>query len=66
MTCPCNRYLNAGRMTNYEMGPLRLAKEWRRVDGKRLRWIYPWSSLADEFHPRSQEEWDKYQEGNQS
>ncbi len=46
------RLLAAGRATNWEMGGLRKQQVWRDT-----RWTYPWSSLADVFHPRSAQEY---------
>jgi hypothetical protein len=52
-----HRFVARGRLTNYEMKDLR-----EQHVGRDRTWIYPWSSLADTFHPHSLEEWDAREE----
>jgi hypothetical protein len=54
------RFINKGRITNYEIEPLRLTPPPRRA-----RWRYLWSTLADRQHPHSQEDWDQMMDDNE-
>lgn len=49
------RFLNPGRLTNYEMGGLRAEGVWRR----QTRWSYMWASVSHPWHPISQEHWQQ-------
>ncbi|MBI4001913.1 MAG: hypothetical protein HY348_09025 [Nitrospira defluvii] len=52
----CRRFTNAGRATNWEMGLLREGRIWRGV-----RWVFPWSTMSDRFHPRSADEYQGHE-----
>lgn len=49
------RFLAPGKASNWEMSGLRENNVWRET-----RWIMPWSSLSDEFHPNSAEEYQAW------
>jgi hypothetical protein len=47
-----HRFYAPGRMSNWEMAWLRQHRVWRST-----RWIMPWSSLSEGYHPASQQDW---------
>ena len=54
--CPAQRYMSAGRVTQYEIDEIDPAqrKGWRNV----------WCSLSDEFHPTSELDWKLNHDGD--
>lgn len=54
-----HRFMALGRASNWEMSGLRQDGWWRDT-----RWNYPWSSLADIFHPQSKHDFLHHKEGD--
>lgn len=52
-----HRFTQRGTITNYEMTPLRA-----EILPRRTRWMFLWGTLSETFHPRSLQEWRRYQE----
>ena len=55
------RFVAPGIATNWEMFGLREGGHWRDT-----RWIFPWRSLAEPFHPRSAQEYRAHIESRDS
>lgn len=65
MKVQCGRMINAGRITNHEMGDLRKdqvfhGKRRSRLGKRSFLWLYCWGQVSQDFHPRSEQEWKDF------